>query len=498
MAFSTVFFCIQQFQHTDLIFSLLYFAFVVLTVLTFNLAEGFKRMTGAYTFWFSTLIVMCGVSWKAVVGEPADSNLMSPLLDMALYTGSIAMLFIVTLLNKKVDVRRFGIGGGFTGPNLDLSVAGLGCIVTGLAINFDGLVLGAGAGGLASALGQINFFLPLGIILTTAGALKDSGGRRSTSPLNLLIIAYVFWQGLVVFSKQGMLTPILCWILGALYMRMKVRPIHVVFMISFVLLTYSFIGPLSESRDLIQDQPFSDRPAIIWYQVTHWKQFKNHVANLDVGAGHDEGGPSYYNQSAGAFIDRLSMMVPDDRLNTYSARGNFTGMAPIIEWFGNMVPRFLYPSKTNDYTGNYFAHKAGGYIGADDTTTGISFSPVSCAYTCEGWGGILWLMPMIWILLFTTVDFMVGDLTKYPWGLLVIVWFGHATPESLLSGMIYYISYGNLGMLLAIIVCTRIAPIIGSLFSGRAVAMRVQPVGLRRITPRVAATVAAPSGPMSS
>jgi hypothetical protein len=69
--------------------------------------------------------------------------------------------------------------------------------------------------------------------------------------------------------------------------------------------------------------------------------------------------------------------------------------------------------------------------------------------------------------LFTTVDFVVGDMAKYPWGLMVVVWFAHAAPETLLGGMIYYIGYGNFGMLVAIIVVTRIAPILGSLFLGR-------------------------------
>ncbi len=108
-------------------------------------------------------------------------------------------------------------------------------------------------------------------------------------------------------------------------------------------------------------------------------------------------------------------------------------------------------------------------LGADDFTTGISFSPVAEAYHCEGWGGILWLLPVIWILLFSSIDFVVGDMTKYPWGLMVVVWFAHMVPEQLLVGMIYFIGYGNFGMLLAIIVVTRIAPVLGALFRGRTV-----------------------------
>ncbi len=485
-ACASILFIVQQIQHTNLTFGLLFFAFVILSVITFNIAEGFTRLTGAYTFWFATLIVIFGVFWKAIVNEPADSNLQVPLLDMALYTLSMVMLLAISLLNKKIDFRSIGVGAGFSGPNLDLSIAGLGCIITSIMINFAGLIFGQAPGGLISSLAQINFFFPLGIILATAGALKDSDGRRSINFANSLGIILFSLQGVIAFSKQGMLTPFVCWLIGAFYMHMRLRVIHVITMVLMVVVTFEFIGPLSASRDLqVQGGSFAAQAGVVWYQVTHWKEFKQHVALLELGNGHEDGAPTYYNEPQGAMIERLSMIPPDDRFNAYTARGNYFGMAPIIEWFGNLIPRFLYPAKTNNYTGNFFAHRAGGYIGADDTTTGISFSPVSSAYSCEGWGGILWLMPGIWILLFTTVDFVAGDLSKYPWGLMVVVWFGHSAPEGLLSGMIYFMSYGNLGLFFAIIISTRIAPILGSLFAGKTVQINTRAIDRRRITPRV-------------
>jgi hypothetical protein len=63
--FASLFFCVQWFQHTNFFFSLLYFAFLILSVIAFNFAEGFTRLTGAYIFWYSTLIVIVGVTWKA-------------------------------------------------------------------------------------------------------------------------------------------------------------------------------------------------------------------------------------------------------------------------------------------------------------------------------------------------------------------------------------------------------------------------------------------------
>jgi hypothetical protein len=49
---------------------------------------------------------------------------------------------------------------------------------------------------------------------------------------------------------------------------------------------------------------------------------------------------------------------------------------------------------------------------------------------------------------------------------MVIVYFAHAAPESLISGLIYYMGYGNFGMLVSILFCTRLAPVFGALFYG--------------------------------
>ncbi len=121
---------------------MLYFAFLILSVLAFNFAEGFSRISGAYVFWYSTLIVIVGVTWKAVVGEPADSNLFTPLLDMSLYTTSMAMLLLVVLLNRKMDFRPMGMGGGFSKSELNYTAAGLGSVVVWVTIMYAGMLLG--------------------------------------------------------------------------------------------------------------------------------------------------------------------------------------------------------------------------------------------------------------------------------------------------------------------------------------------------------------------
>ena len=80
--------------------------------------------------------MIVGVTWKAVVGEPADSNLLDPLLDMSLYTSQHGDVAAGHSVNRKMDFRAMGIGGGFSKSELNYTAAGLGCIIVWLAIIF--------------------------------------------------------------------------------------------------------------------------------------------------------------------------------------------------------------------------------------------------------------------------------------------------------------------------------------------------------------------------
>jgi hypothetical protein len=464
--FASVFFCVQQLEHTGLLFSILYFGFLILTVLAFNSAEGFNRISGAYIFWYSTLIVIVGVTWKAVLREPADSNLLDPLLDMALYTASMVMLLLVSLINRKMDFRAIGIGGGFSKAELNYTAAGLGCAIVWLGILFSVPIFGNAPGGVVSALNQVNVFGPLAIILATIGAIKDSGGRRSVSMISLAVILYFEYLGLISFSKQIMLSPMVCWAVGAFYARLRLRFVHVVAVVAMVVVSFGFISPLSASRDLAEGMDDGQHIVLAWYLLTHRSYLEEHIKQIEVTR--DMGVAEYYDVPQGSLIERLSMIPPDDELFTFSAKDHYEGMTPVYQYFANLLPHFLNPNKQVTFSGNFYAHEMGSGLAEDDYSTGISFSPVAEAFHCEGWGGVLWLLPVIWILFFSSIDFVVGDVTKYPWGLMVVVWLAHGAPEQLLGGMIYFMGYGNFGMMLAIIVVTRIAPILGTLFLGRA------------------------------
>ncbi len=476
--FGAVVFGIQQLQHTGVAFSALFFLFMIVSALTFNIAGGFSRVVGAYVFWFCMLVPIIGVLWKIVINEPADSNLSVPQLTITAYLGAICMLALVAIITTKIDLRYVGFAA--KGAELNYMQAAIGCLVFWFFIYFAGMFVYSVV---LRELHQIDLFRQLAIILGTIGLIKESNGRRTLGAVNIIPMLLLFQEGLLTFSKQTMMTPLVCWLVAATYMRLRLTPPRLLAIGVFTLISFQVLTPWSQARDLIPgDVTLGERWVRIGYYFTHFGEVRKHVQ--EIGSNDLTGMPHhYYNSSQNGLVERLSMISSDDALFNYATLVPPLGMAPIYKDFANWVPNFIHQKEYSNFgTGNYYAHLVGGYLAATDETTGISFSPVSEAYLLEGWFGVLLLLPAIWLLLFLSIDFVCGDVRQAPWALLVIVYFAHAAPESLVSGLIYYMWYGNFGLFVAIVFCTQLAPVLGALFHGSNTAAPV-PMAVLRARP---------------
>jgi hypothetical protein len=470
MLFAAVMFGVQILEHTSLAYSLLYLGFFVLSVVAFNVAGGFSTVPGAYVFWFSMLSNIVGVTTKAALGQAADANLSTPLLDIACYTCSAFMLLLVVVANKTFDLRPRSIAVRLDAGNLNFTRVALGCLISGIAVQLLDTFASslAGPGSALAALNQLNVFFPLAMIFGTVGAIKDSGGRRSTSFVSALSIGTAFTIGTLAFSKQGMISPMVCWAVGAAYMRLKLRKVHFLVLALCTIFTLKVANPLSSVRDEVPEGATqTDRLELLIHAITHWDEVKARQANeREFALEHDEGG-GYFNNADVGILGRFTIVPVDDVMFSYTAKGHYVGYTTVLLNFEGWVPHFIAPNKVSGYNGNYYAHEVGGFLAADDFTTGISFSPVAEAYHIGGWPALFLLLPAIWWLMFATIDFIAGDMRFSPWGLFLVLYFAHAGAESLLSGLIYYTGYGNLSMIFAMFFCTRMAPIIGSIFHGR-------------------------------
>jgi hypothetical protein len=466
--FAAASFLVQQIQHTDIIFSSLYFLFLMLSAFAFNTAGGFTRIAGAYYCWFSMLVCIIGVTWKMVLNEPGDSALQDPWLLMTLYDIAAAGFIVVALILRNVDLRHYELAGAGVTGKVNFTAAGLGCIMIAYANDFAGTLFGIAPGGVLSALRQLDQFLPLGIMLATIGAINDSKGKRSFNFVNIIGMLFAFEAGFEVFSKQGMFTPLVCWLIGVIYKRFDLRRSHLIGIALATFICFYALAPLSGARDYIKpDMTSTDRLVLAVDSIIHIDRTRAHVKEL---SGDEAPAHSYFLKPQNALIARLNMIGVDDALVHYGLVNEPIGIQNVIDDFGDLLPHFIAPNKVEPLTGNYYAHEVGGMLADADVTTGISFSPVGESFRVMRWVGVGFILPAVWLMLFASVEAVCGDLRTSPWTLLPILATTHIAPEGMLGGQIYMLGYGNAAYFFCILIATRMAPVLGRLFYGSAIA----------------------------
>lgn len=432
--FAAVLFVVQQLEGTALYFSAGCVAFILIAAIGFNVGGGLSRTAGAYIFFYSLLVVIVGVTYKAYLGEPGHSNLLAPKTDIEVYVAGISGMTIAAFLSKKLSRPTPLLKNVL--PHRAMYRASVGCIVFGCGGSAVIALLGQAGLRLISAFTQLNFLIPLGIIIGVIYEIRESGGKRSLNMPVLIGGTYSFLlYGILNFSKQGMLTPILCWLLPVCALRYRLAILQVIsicaglFLIFYLLVPYAQYG----RRFLVEGQTTADKIAISTRLLSDPAELRRNY-ELDPGA------PSYYNTAQG-FWDRLQFLSIDDPLVDFTNQGKTFGYAPLALVFANVVPHFIWPNKPNFNLGNTYSHEIG-RMNETDTTTGISFSPTAEAYHLGGWVSLLVVAPLLWSMLFVVYDFVLGDLRATPWGLLILAMLSHVAPEGALNGTIYLVTFG--------------------------------------------------------
>jgi len=477
VCFATLLCIAQLLEGTSAPFALGCFLFIIVATLAFNLAGGFTRPSGGYIFFYALLAVIVGLCWKAFLGEPADSNLNRPLLTILAELGGMTAMFGAVFLSQKFTARRPFLGNLVTGENLQS--AAVGCMIVGLLLTVVFTVVPYENGTFLSSLAQLDRFLPLALILGVIYQIRKSRGTSSVNWLVLICGSTIFAAGLLGFSKQGMFTPLLCWLIAAASQRYKISGYQVLgFVLAAAFMSYYLI-PYSQFGRNFRTFAFIENGT--GAQLDKTEAFMQNVKNAvyllsdlgyvrqeyekSSGNPRNEAAPAYFDKPQGLF-DRLQMISMDDAIINVTEQNGKFGMSPVILEIEGMVPHFIWHDKPTFAFGNVYAHEIG-MVSEEDVTTGISFSPVGEAFHIERWAGIFIVAPLLWIMLFALFDSLCGDVRKHPWGLLVIVLFAHVAPEAMLGGVIYMLWYGAIGIVFAALAAAYVMPILGSIFTGR-------------------------------
>jgi hypothetical protein len=370
---------------------------------------------------------------------------------------------VAVIISRRITAKRAFLRNTVTESNMQRATVG--CMVTGLLLFFFSILFpnSGGNGTVFSALAQVNQFFPLAIILGTIHTIRRSGGTRSVNLPVLVSILFSSAVGILGFSKQGIISPSICWLLAAASQRYRITRTQIVLGIFTTFFIFHYLVPYSQYGRNFRGETFSENLTVVVSMLTDLGNVREHYLETS-NAEQEAQAHGYFNASQG-FFDRLQAIALDDSLMVYKRRNGFDGIVPVIGAFENLVPHFIWKDKAQYHGGQGYAHEVGA-LADDDLTTGVSFSPAADAYARMGFIGVFLLAPVLWIILFTLFDSLCGDLRQAPWGIVVALVYSHLAPEGGLGGVIYTYGYITFGIVFSAIVGAYVMPVIGTLFIG--------------------------------
>jgi hypothetical protein len=451
----------QRFEGTDVTFSVLTALYVALFAFAFNVGGGLYFLAGAYIFFNGFLSAIFGIVYKIFVGEPGNSNLLEPNVTMEVYCLGMAGMLVAAALSRRLIPRQGLFANMAVGDSM--KQAALGCFILGALIQ-----VGTGGGAqtgasVSSALGQINHFPQMAIILGTVYEIQHSKGKRSSNWIVWVAGLWLFFFGVIAFSKEGMFISLFSWLIPAVVLRFDFSRKQIVggLIVGFIVIHY--LVPFSQYGRTLRTEGGGTNAAGAFELLSHPERTRQ-LSLAKEGDQDDAGAPHYYNDPEG-LADREQMLAIDDALINYTDQGNYRGIQPTILAFENIIPHFIWHDKPGGLTGNDYAHELD-LLSEDDFTTGISFSPAADAYHQAGFLGVLLIIPFVTFILFIIADTLAGDTRKSPWGLLFVALSSHLAPEGLISGAVYLATFGAFAVVLIALSSQYLLPIAANLLTG--------------------------------
>ena len=451
----------QQIEKTDVTFSLLTATYIALFTVGYNLGGGLFYLAGAYIFFNGVLSCIVGILYKILTGEPGQSNLLVPNKTLEAYCLGMAGMVLAAALSRRFLPRR-GLLADFAAGEA-MKQAALGCLILGILIQFASEGASLNSASLSSALGQINHFIQMAIILGTSYEIHHSQGKKSSNWIVWTAGLWLFFFGVIVFSKEGMFISLFSWLIPAVVLRFDFSRKQILGALVVAFIVIHYLVPFSQYGRYLRTETGGGNAVGAFALLSHPEETRRLYLEQEE-AQDIAGGPHYYDTPAGIF-DREQMLAIDDDLINYSDQGNFRGFTPLIASFENVVPRFLWKDKPITGFGNQYGREIG-ILSEDDETTGISFSPTGDAYHQDGLVGVVLLVPFVTFIFFFIGDSLAGDTRLSPWGLLLIALSAHFAPEGLLEGTIYLASYGALAVVIIALLARYVLPIFANLLTG--------------------------------
>ncbi len=444
--FATTLLVLQLASGTHPLFATCIFFYTLLAGTAFNFGGGLYTYTGSFIAFQSLEVVLISQVAKLILWQPADSNLQTPLHTAGIYVAGMAAECAAVIVCSKYR-RKEPIFDSRKDESrmMEMSIAGS---MLGIVASFLLFTLGLQSeGGIKQAsiwgyLNQLQYFLPLGIMLGTAYLIRASDGKRSARWWTVMPIVYMSLQGVALNSKQGIFQPVFTWLLVCLVYRYKFSKLQIAGIIAYVIFGAYIIFPVVQySRAYVREGNLIQRAQLVYQFTTQNGLIAIREAYINDEELESESADEHYFFYYGRdmqLLDRFSLIETEDAVVRYAERVGSYGLEPFADEAISIVPRFMLPNK-DDYLHISMANvlgRATGMLGPEDEQTFISFSMFATTYFLAGWGGVTALIFAVMAITFTVIDSFYGDARKSYYALLPIVGNIHGAPELMLPVII--------------------------------------------------------------
>ncbi len=426
--FAAIVFAGELMQGTDILFAVGVAAFIWIWGAAFNAAGGIEYTSGAFIFFNGMFTVIVGMAAKVLLWQAGDRNLRNPRSTILCYCIGMAGMWLAAIFTR--SLRR--------NPPLLKDFSSLEAMKQGSIVSFILMILfflvtrgSVADGGVLGALGQLNRFHFLAVLLAVSYEVRRSNGKRSLNWVGGCTLAFMTVVGTISFSKEGMMIGVTAWFLAAWLNGYNFTRVQLIASaLGFSFLVY-YLVPYSQYVRNFHAPTFAENAAISLKYLSDLNEtrrlYEETLDNYDL----DE--EQHLFDQRVAFLDRLIMFAPDDALIAYTNRGNVFGLEPTLDYHLNVIPHLIWKNKPVWNFGNLYGHELG-MVAYEDFTTGISFSPTAEFYHEAKWLGLLLVMPIEMFLGFLAIDSLVGNVRQAPWALVWILEISHAAAEAGAAG----------------------------------------------------------------
>ena len=397
---------LQLVTGTELVFSLLCFFFVLTTALAFNVAGGMSRPSGSYILFFALLSAIVGLVTKVFFLEPGDSRLRVPIPLMETYLAGMVGMLVAAYLSRRVSRRRGFLEGFLTEANMRSAV--IGCVIAGVALAVLGQVVTRGQtttifSPLLSALGQLDRFLEMGIILGVTYEVRRSHGTRTLNLPVVIAWAVIFFEGVILgYSKEALFSPFVSWLAAAAVLGYRFKPYQLVCAALLFLFFYVYMVPYCQIGRIYRSttNTFSQNLAVSEDLLMHLGDVKR-LMTLRSGRicrktpSMPDRECELHHRFRTVLIDRLQMLSIDDsaarRNRAERSHRDLRLSRPTVL---NAIPRCHLERRNRIFSPQISTAMNLAFLLLKMTRTSVSVSPIGEAYRVAKWGGVVVMLPI--------------------------------------------------------------------------------------------------------